>query len=237
MDVRAVFFDAGETLVHPDPSFAELFTRVLRDAGHPVDPAEVTEVVSVYSKRFSDAVRAEEQPRLWSVSREASRAFWLDIYRGFVADMGIEDQGDLAETLYQAFSDPSNYGLHADAIPTLERLAATDLILGVISNFEEWLEHLLEGVGVSRFFPVRVISGAVGFEKPDRRIFDLALERAGVAAEETVYVGDHPHFDVEASRNAGMFPVLIDRRGRYPQVDAVRITSLEDLPAAIGLDA
>lgn len=237
MDVRAVFFDAGETLVHPDPSFAELFTRVLRDAGQPVDPDEVTRVVSVYSKRFSDAVRAEEQPRMWSVSREASRAFWLDIYRGFVADLGIEDGGALAETLYQAFSDPANYGIHADAIPTLERLATAELALGVVSNFEAWLEDLLEAVDVTRFFPVRVISGAVGIEKPDRRIFDLALERAGVEAEGSVYVGDHPDLDVEASRQAGMFPVLIDRRGRYPHVDAVRITSLEDLPAAIGLDA
>jgi FMN phosphatase YigB (HAD superfamily) len=50
-----------------------------------------------------------------------------------------------------------------------------------------------------------------------------------------VYVGDHPFFDVEAARAVGMVPVLIDRRGRHPDVDAIRITSLEDLPEAIGV--
>jgi putative hydrolase of the HAD superfamily len=237
VDVRAVFFDAGETLIYPHPSFAELFTETLRGEGVAVDPVRVNEIVSVYSKRFSDASRAGYRARLWSTSREKSREFWLEIYRGFVQDLDIEDDGRLADRLYEEFSNPANYGLHPDAIPLLERLEAKGYTLGVISNFEEWLEHLLEAVGVTRFFPVRVISGVEGVEKPDRRIFDIALERAGVAAQDSVYVGDHPVFDVQASREVGMFPVLIDRRGRYPDVDSVRITSLEDLPGAVGIDA
>jgi putative hydrolase of the HAD superfamily len=121
-------------------------------------------------------------------------------------------------------------------VPTLDRLRDAGVSLGVISNFEEWLERLLETLGVTDYFPVRVISGIEGVEKPDPEIFRIALERAGVAAEESVYVGDHPFFDIEAAEDVGMVAVLIDRRGRYPDTEGYRITSLEDLPAAVGIE-
>jgi putative hydrolase of the HAD superfamily len=237
--VRAIFFDAGETLVYPHPSFAELFSEVLRREGQIVDAAAVQETVSIYSKRFADASRAEElPPRLWSISKESSRTFWLEVYGNFLRDVGVTDRpGELAERLFEAFSDIANYRLHADALPTLDRLHAAGFALGVISNFEEWLERLLESLEVTRYFPVRVISGIEGVEKPDPAIFRIALERAQVSAAESVYVGDHPYFDVAAARQAGLFPVLIDRRGRYPDADGIRIASLEDLPEAIGIDA
>jgi putative hydrolase of the HAD superfamily len=159
------------------------------------------------------------------------------VYGNFLSDVGVTDGADeLAERLFEAFSDLANYRLHGDALPTLERLQGGGFALGVISNFEDWLERLLESLDVTRFFPVRVISGIEGVEKPDPAIFSIALERAGVQPSESVYVGDHPYFDVEAASRAGLVPVLIDRRGRYPDADGIRITSLEDLPQAIGVD-
>jgi putative hydrolase of the HAD superfamily len=237
VDLEAVFFDAGETLLYPHPSFAELFAEVLRGHGHRVDPARVQEVVSASSRRFNE-ILTSEQARLWSTSPERSRTLWDGIYRSFLSDLGIErDHDRLIDALYARFTDLASYRLHPDALPTLERLRKTDLTLGLISNFEEWLERLLEALDVARFFDVTVISGVEGVEKPDAAIFRLALERAGVIAERSLYVGDNPTFDVEAARAVGMIPVLIDRRGRYADTGAVRITSLEDLPAAVGLDA
>ncbi|HWC32954.1 MAG TPA: HAD-IA family hydrolase [Actinomycetota bacterium] len=237
MDVRAVFFDAGETLLYPHPSFAEVFTEVLRDEGYTVDPARVQEIVTAYSQRFTDTVVSGEG-KLWSTSSERSRAMWRGIYDGFLTAVGIDEDHDrLFEALYTRFTDLATYRLHPDALPVLERLRKAELTLGLISNFEEWLERLLVALEVGDFFDVTVISGVEGVEKPDPEIFRLALDRAGVRAEESVYVGDHPFFDVDAAREAGLVPVLIDRRGRHEDVDAIRITSLEDLPAAIDVDA
>ncbi|MDQ3991275.1 MAG: HAD-IA family hydrolase [Actinomycetota bacterium] len=236
--VTAVLFDAGETLVYPHPSFAELFTEILRGEGRAVDPAVVIDVMAEYSSRLTPRVDSEEPPEPWSTSPERSRTFWFGIYDSFLGRVGIhEDHQRLSERLYEAFSDPANYRLHGDAVPVLERLEAAGTPMGLVSNFEEWLELLLEGLDVARYFPVRVISGVVGVEKPDPRIFAMALQRLGVRAEESAYVGDHPYFDVAAARRAGMVPVLIDRGGRHPDVDAIRITSLEELPDALGLDA
>ena len=233
--IEAVFFDAGETLLYPHPSFAELFAEVLREHGRPVDPAAVHDVVSASSRRFNEMLSSEEA-RLWSTSPERSRTMWDAIYRGFLTDVGItEDHDRLIDALYGRFTDLASYRLHPDALPTLERLRPTDLTLGLISNFEEWLERLLEALEVHHFFDVTVISGIEGVEKPDREIFRIALDRAGVPPERSVYVGDNPVFDVEAAGEVGMIPVLIDRRGRYPEAEAIRITSLEELPGALGL--
>jgi putative hydrolase of the HAD superfamily len=86
---------------------------------------------------------------------------------------------------------------------------------------------------VTPFFKIRVISGVEGVEKPDPRIFRLALERAGTKPAESVYVGDSPAFDIEPARGVGMFAVLLDRRGRHPDHPGPRITFLEELLPAI----
>ena len=232
-----MFFDAGETLLYPHPSFAELFAEVLRERGRRVDPARVQEVVSASAGRFNE-ILSSEQARLWSTSADRSRALWDAIYRSFLDDLGIDgNREELIDALYRRFTDLASYRLHPDALPTLERLRKTDLTLGLISNFEDWLERLLDALEVAHFFDVTVISGVEGVEKPDPGIFRLALDRAGAAPERSAYVGDNPAFDVDAARAVGMVPVLIDRRGAHQDADGLRITSLEDLPAALGLDA
>ncbi len=105
--------------------------------------------------------------------------------------------------------------------------------LGLISNFEAWLDDLLADLGVREAFTVRVISGIEGVEKPDPRIYRLALERAGLDAGETAYVGDNPEFDVDPPAALGMFPVLIDRRGRHADHVGARITDMAELPEAL----
>lgn len=230
MQVRAVLFDAGETLVHPTPSFPELFSRVLADAGHRREPEEVIEASRSVFHRFSEAARDND---LWTTSPARSERFWNGVYTTMLAELDLDGQGSLRDTLYATFTDPGNYALFDDVLEAVSALEASGLALGIVSNFEAWLEDLLATLGVRDRFPVRVISGLEGIEKPDARIFELALERIGADAADAVYVGDNPEFDVEPARAIGMLPVLIDRRGRFPDADCVRITDLRHLAAAV----
>jgi putative hydrolase of the HAD superfamily len=75
----------------------------------------------------------------------------------------------------------------------------------------------------------------VGLEKPDPEIFRMALALAEVPAEASIYVGDNPFFDVDPAVAVGMRGILLDRRDRHPDHRGDRITSLVDLPAALGL--
>jgi putative hydrolase of the HAD superfamily len=101
--------------------------------------------------------------------------------------------------------------------------------MGIVSNFEAWLDDLLARLGVRERFAVRVISGIEGLEKPDPAIYRLALERAGVEAADVAFVGDNPEFDVEPAAALGMTPILIDRRGRHPDFAGRVVTDLRDL--------
>jgi len=230
--IRAVFFDAGETIVHAHPSFPELLTSVLHQEGFDADPEIVRQNLYVVTDRFLEASR---EGNLWSTSPEKSRVFWASIYRALLTEMGLPFGDGLAEAIYRTFTDLSNYRLFPDVTPALDRLRRAQLKLGLVSNFEGWLDRLLETLGVTPYFDVRVISGIEGVEKPDPRIFRLALERTGAAANESMYVGDNPSFDVEPAESLGMSAVLLDRRGRFPDHPGLRITTLDDLPATIGV--
>ena len=69
-------------------------------------------------------------------------------------------------------------------------------------------------------------SGEVGVEKPDRRIFDLALERAGIAAAEAAYIGDLYTIDVRGAGAAGLRPVLLDPGGFWGARDCAMAPDL-----------
>lgn len=231
MRYRAVFFDVGETLVHPTPSFPELFAEVVGREGYRVLPEDVRKASQAVTERFSRASREGER---WTTSPERSRAFWVSVYELMLESLELPSGDGLRDTLYEAFTDRSNYALFDDVRPALEQLASEGYALGLISNFEAWLDDLLADLGVREAFTVRVISGIEGVEKPDPRIYRLALERAGLEAGEAAYVGDNPEFDVDPPAALGMFTVLIDRRGRHADHVGARITNMAELPEALG---
>lgn len=230
MRFRAVFFDVGETLVHPAPSFPELFASIVTREGHRCDPDAVVAASRVVMHRFSEAARDNE---LWTTSADRSRRFWTEIYDLMLAALALPAGDGLRDVLHREFTSLGNYELFGDVPEMIATLEEAGVELGIVSNFEAWLEDLLETLGVKGNFPVRVISGIEGIEKPDPRIYLLALERAGVPAAQAAYVGDNPEFDVGPPSALGMFPVLIDRRGRHPGHLGPRIEDLGDLAALL----
>jgi putative hydrolase of the HAD superfamily len=227
---RAVFFDVGETLLHADPSFVELFASILAREGHVRSSADVLAASAHVYGGFSEAARDN---RLWTTSAEGSRRFWTSVYERMLADLSVPDDDGLAAVLYREFTRLENYALFEDVRPALQTLRETGVQMGIVSNFEPWVEEWFGVHELLETFPVRVISGIEGVEKPDERIFRLALDRAGTRADESAYVGDNPEFDVDPPAAIGMFPVLVDRRNRFPEHPGARVTDLRDLPEAL----
>lgn len=226
---RAVFFDVGETLLAPHPSFPELFARVLTERGYEVQTPVVEQVFAQMAPSFAEVIdKHVTEP--WTVSRESSLAFWGRIYATALAQLDIADSdGKITEAMYERFTRYESYRLFPDVLPALGLAKQAGLTIGLISNFEEWLEGLLTHMEVADLFDPVVISGKVGIEKPDPAIFRMALDQSGVEAAESVYVGDHPRIDVEGARAVGMGAVLIDRKGRHQDFEGDKIASLEEL--------
>lgn len=229
--IDIVFFDAGETLLRPYPSFPVLFARTLGAHGIELDAQEVEPVL--YG-RVRDLVAVAEEAGVTNptLSDDASRRMWTHLYRRCLDDLGVRN-ADLADELYDVFSSSSSYRLFDDALPTLRRLSSDGYRLGLISNFEGWLEEMLVEMEVGHLFDVTVISGLEGVEKPDVRIFELAVERARIEPSAGVHVGDLVAMDVEPARAAGLNAVLIDRHGRHGDAGCPTISSLEELPGLL----
>jgi putative hydrolase of the HAD superfamily len=231
--IEAVFFDAGETILSPQPSWSELSAQVLRERGHDV---AVDAMRSAWRHTGQHFTRAADEGRTFSTSPGESKRFWTALYVDLLDFLGIHDE-QAPEILYETFSDPATYDLFPDAVPAIKELKARGLKLGVISNFESWLRVLLDRLDVTELFDVLAISGELGWEKPDPRIFKWAMEEAGVDAPSSVHVGDSPHFDPAPAVAVGMHGVLLDRHGRWDDLedaDYPCITTLGELVELIG---
>lgn len=214
--IEAVFFDVGETLLTPNPSWSELAVEKLGHRGHDIAVERMREAWRHVGDHF---IKAAEEGFMFSVSADDSRRFWTKLYLDQLEFLGIDDEG-AALVLYETFSDPHNYMLFSDALPTLEALKEAGLRLAVISNFESWLARLLDHLDVSRFFDVIAISGDLQLEKPDPRIFKWAMQEMDVDAASSLHVGDSPNFDAQPAHDLGMTGVLLDRHGRWTDLEA-----------------
>ncbi|MFN2389654.1 MAG: HAD family hydrolase [Actinomycetota bacterium] len=232
MSVDIVFLDAGETILHPHPSFTELFAQVCAAHGTLVQAGAVAEVQARLAPHLVDLAEETGVERGPTLSADDSRTFWTYLYRRFLSELGIDDPALPAE-LYTVFSTTSTYRLFDDVLPTLDRLAAAGYRIGLISNFEGWLEKLLVELEVGHLFDVVVISGVEGVEKPDLGIYRLALERARAQPGAAVHVGDSVTLDVEPAAAAGLHAILLDRWNRNAGRAGVTISSLEELPEVI----
>jgi FMN phosphatase YigB (HAD superfamily) len=103
--------------------------------------------------------------------------------------------------------------------------------LGVVSNANGRMPEKLVRLGLAGQFDTIVDSGIEGVEKPDPRLFDIALARMGADRARTVFVGDLYHIDVVGAQRAELSPVLVDKAGlRTVDVPAIRrLTELLDL--------
>lgn len=226
---QVVFFDAGGTLVHDDPPVPEVFARVARRRGHDVARADVEPCMARVDEYYQSEYLRDGD--FWCVHERAVQ-IWLDMYAMMADHCGIADAG-LPQAVYDEYLDPGNWSLFADARACLEGLKRRGFRLAVVSNWDATLEGLLRGMGCLPYFDEVVASAAVGCRKPNRAIFEVALERMGAAASEAVHVGDLPEADGQGASGAGIRPVIIDRRGRHAGCGFERVGSLADLPGLL----
>ncbi len=125
-----------------------------------------------------------------------------------------------------------------DYIPTVLSQLRHKYKLGLISNFAypPGLTRTLERFDLAKFFNVIMISGDVGWRKPSSRIFQKALESLGVAASETVFVGDSLLHDIKGAKKVGIRTVLV-RKSLTGEMETenpdVIISELDELPVVL----
>ena len=207
--IRAICFDAGDTLVLDRPSMQERIETALARRGveynaNDLAPA-VQEMVAYSLNRYLRGASLDD-PELIASSA-----------RALLTGLGVENaETDVLRGLVQAYASiPYERYLAPGAIALLTALRERGFKIAVISDWEPDLADLLRRLGCNHLLDCVSISTLVGANKPDPRLFQDALSRLGVAPSQAVHVGDYLELDIAGASSAGMRAILFDWKRRY----------------------
>jgi HAD superfamily hydrolase (TIGR01549 family) len=219
--ISTVLFDVGNTLHHLDHAF--IAAAVSRHS-HTVEATQVA-IAEYTAKAAIDA-----QFRARAAGSDAGRrlsyfeiildalSVAADATAAIIAELHAED---VRESLWRV--------MEPDTPRVIGELRRRGFALAVVSNADGRVSAALAARGTAAHFTTIVDSHVVGIEKPDARIFEIALAACQAQPSEAVYVGDIYEVDVRGARNAGIAPVLLDPLSRYGEVDCPRIAALAQL--------
>lgn len=119
----------------------------------------------------------------------------------------------LLEEAFAVFDDARNdVDLFPETRPALLALRERYTVIAVTNGNAK-----LEKIGIDDLFDDHINAATAGAAKPERPIFDAAVQAGGARADETLHVGDHPLYDVHGAREAGLRTVWVNRNGdRWP---------------------
>jgi putative hydrolase of the HAD superfamily len=210
--IRAIFFDAGNTLIRMDP---------VAIAGALAEQGVHASVEDVERAEWRARVRLDASFNQGTSTEHPSTG---DRYLVYILDeLGVRSPATVAAlTAWRGRYNPPK-GLwtamepEAEAALMLARRAG--LTIAVISNSNGTVADILGELGLGRHLDFVIDSSEVGVEKPDPRIFQIALDRAGLEPRQAAYVGDLYSIDVLGARAAGLHAILMDPGACWPPRD------------------
>jgi putative hydrolase of the HAD superfamily len=212
--IRAVLFDFGGTLFdYADLAAAQLESLV--ELGRKLDLAAPPEELGRAHREALSGVFRSYLARPYYLHRD----MFTDAIRKTTQILGRDVNDDDLEHYFreQHRTRARDFRLRAGVEDTLAALAGRDLHIGMVSNIDEAdLQHLVDLAGLRDRFASLLSSESAGSCKPDRKIFELALERAGCEPGEALFVGDTLEQDVLGANRCGMQSVLLWHRDDRP---------------------
>ena len=167
--------------------------------------------------------------------------FWGRYLDTYVDTLGVPDdlRADALEHLGAEFASAAMWSRAIEgAKEGLAALLSAGVRVGIVSNADGSIgarlrqdEVLQVGAGMGVSVECVIDSGEVGVQKPDPRIFRIALDAMAIEPEQAWYVGDMPGIDVVGARAAGLYPILMDPFGLHDDADYAAVRSLAEVAA------
>ncbi len=222
--IKAITFDAGHTLFRPHPSVGAVYREVMLRYG--LDYAE-EDLEAGFRRAFSCVSKNQEILD----GEEKEKYYWRQIVAETL--VGLEPAGDrfdaMFEELWLEFGHGHRWQAAEDASETLLSLKKAGYQLAILSNWDKRLRAVVAESGYKSFFEHIFISSEIGFEKPDPRIFQYALDKLGVSPHQLLHVGDSLKHDLIGAQNAGCQAALISNQPSELDNGAISISKLEEL--------
>jgi putative hydrolase of the HAD superfamily len=220
-EVKAIFFDAGGTLIHLDSNYICL--SIKESLG-----------IHLAADRFRHAqfLGMSRVAQLVAEGAGSTEQLKREFYSTLLPEVGVARdalEATVECVLRLAYSEMLWRTADETTASALNRLKARGLKLAIVSNSDGRIEYAFQQAALTEPFDFFIDSFKVGVEKPDPRIFLMATERAGVDPNEAAYVGDLYAVDVVGARKAGLIPILYDPFELNADADCCRIKSIDEL--------
>jgi HAD superfamily hydrolase (TIGR01549 family) len=230
-DVRLLSLDAGNTIVFLDhDAVAEV---VAATAGVSVTAPAIERAEGIAKKKLD--AKQLLSPVLENQINRAWGAFMATLVQ---VATGVEEAwaAECARALWREHRRFNLWRKVPDGlVDGVAEVRAAGVRVVVVSNSEGELQSLFDKLEIGGAFDLVIDSHHVGVEKPDPRIFRLALERFGVAAEQALHLGDSFATDVAGARAAGLRVALVDPYGHYDgeYLDVPRVADVASVCRAL----
>ncbi|RLE51766.1 MAG: hypothetical protein DRJ20_01500 [Candidatus Methanomethylicota archaeon] len=222
--LSVISLDFGGTLACEVKEEYYAFHEILRELGYAVEVEEVREALSIAWNLWLQ--EKAETGKVWS--EEALKG----VIRRILRQVGAPASDELVLRAAELYPHKLEFKAYPDAEPTLKKLKQKEKYkLIVISNASSQrnVEIYLENLGLKHYFDLIIVSGTIGYEKPDPKIFHAAAEMLDVKPEEMLHVGDDYEADYLGAISAGLKGVLIDRKDVHKGKQCTRIKELTEL--------
>jgi len=223
LTVKAVTFDAAGTLFFPQPSVGAIYSEIMARYGLELEPDQL-------NNSFAEAFKSAEKEGSIEDPETREWEFWRSIVVGTVSDLAElpENFDDLFQALWTEFAKGSRWKLNPEAQATFDILEDRGIFCALLTNWDRRVRRVVRDHNLESRFAQLFISSEVGFEKPDRQLFDFVATKMELSPDEILHVGDHLNQDYHGARNAGWNALLLTSKPA-DNSDAQTIASLLDI--------
>ncbi|XP_051128811.1 uncharacterized protein LOC127249832 isoform X2 [Andrographis paniculata] len=162
---------------------------------------------------------ARKHPCFGFAEKIPNIVWWKTVVRESFVRAGYDYDDETFEKIfkriYATFGSSAPYSIFPDSQPFLRWLHGKGVTVGIVSNAEyRYQDVILPALGLHQGseWDFGVFSGLEGVEKPDPRMYEIALKRAGnISPEEALHIGDSMRKDYLPAKSIGMHALLLDR--------------------------
>lgn len=216
MPIQAVIFDFIGTLVNVrgydlEVSKMKLY-KALCEAGFKTE----------HEKFLEAYTQAHEKYRIIRYQQlvEVTNAIWVSDALNSLGFKTVPEDSRIKVAVNLFFEDYLNsLKIRKCTKKLLKKLSAENYKLGLVSNFTyaPLIYAALRKTGINNFFNIVLVSADVGWRKPHPKIFEEALKRLQVKAEEAVYIGDSPDEDIKGAKQIGIKTIHVSSQFYSPE--------------------
>lgn len=216
---KLVTFDCTNTLLYFKQPVNEQYLQVALEMGHRKDEFDETKIMPSFKKHFKEMKEAHPNFGRTTVGYEH---WWSNIVQNVLSDATMnskkpEEFEKVAERLISLYETRECWSKHSGADELIRSLRHHGKLVGIISNFDPRIHKLLRDMHLYKHFDFIITSYEAKVEKPDYKIFELALNKSlGITWDmmypnQALHVGNELDKDYQGAINAGWSSVLISK--------------------------